>query len=103
MSCPQLDTLVFQSFELLEDGGQIPVLGNVVGDDSELRHDVSPRPPDEWIRMEYRLGIVAPVPAPDKTQHGRAIDRSWADQAINSRISSPFDPIGMGRPERLRN
>ena len=38
---PQLDALVAQLLEPREDRGQVPVLGDVVGDDPELSHGAS--------------------------------------------------------------
>ena len=40
---PQLDAGVSELFESGQDRGEVPILGDVVGDDSELRHGYRPR------------------------------------------------------------
>ena len=42
MTGSQLDSLVAEGVQLLEDGGEVPILGDIVGDDPELRHGRSP-------------------------------------------------------------
>ena len=84
---PQLDAFVAELFEPREDRGQVPILGDVVGDDPELRHGATPCGWSSHIIAFEQLLTCCRLPAVTY----RAADRGSTPQTVEpSRLNGHY-------------